>query len=267
MKHPTNSKTGNRGTARPKRSFGLSRRKALALQSKVAAGQFPNPFSAGFYQYLVAALAKLGVNQSHPRKAVVAEFRKLANAPSTFKSGTGTFWRRWKHKLTSKLWSDRFDQNAEVLQRVMRAGTKNSSPYGQKLIDVGTQLLGTRGVVIDILRGKDGKKFFRLNTDSATPVNDFHNRKENSRKAQVARFRRERMLAQKGRCWICQRKHRRLCVDHCHRHGHLRGLICVRCNSGVGFFQDSQRLLARTMRYLTENEKPVTHESSTEDDQ
>jgi len=266
MNHVTIRQSRKTGIAGPKRLFGLSQRKLATLQPTVAAGHFPNPFNAGFYRILVETLAGLGVNRAHPRKAVVAAFRELANARNTTRSG-GTFWRRWKTKAASQPWGERFDQNAEVLQRVPRPGTNNKSPYGLKLLQVGTELLHTRGVVIDILRGSDGKKYFRLNTDSATPINDFRKRQENSRKAQVARFRQARMLAQGGTCWICQRKHRRLCVDHCHRHGHLRGLICGRCNSGVGFFRDSLLLLVRTMLYLIENEKPGTHPPTIEDNQ
>jgi Recombination endonuclease VII len=236
-------------TALAPRRFGLSRRKIVALQGKFGTDELPNPFNAGFYRYLVEALKRLGVNRPHPRKAVIAAFRELANARSTYKNG-GTFWRRWKGKDASLPWSERFDQNVEVLQRVPRPGVSNNTPYGLKLLEVGTELLRTRGAVIDILRAEDGQKLFRLNTDSGIPQNDFRNRRENSHKAQVARFRQSRALAQDGMCAICGRKRRRLCVDHCHRHGHLRGLLCGRCNSGVGFFSDSPPLLLRAALYL-----------------
>jgi hypothetical protein len=240
------------------RRFGLTPRKLARLQTKVGAGEMPNPFNAGFYRYLVEALKRLGVDQPHPRKAVVAAFRELANARNTYRNG-GTFWRRWKQKDASRPWKERFDQNAEVLQRVPRPGVSNNTPYGLKLLQVGTELLRTRGVVIDILRGKDGEKLFRLNTDSAVPQNDFRNRRENSRKAQVARFRQSRHVSQDGMCAICGNKRGRLCVDHCHRHGHLRGLLCNRCNSGVGFFRDSPPLLLRGALYLMENGKADAH--------
>ena len=139
-----------------------------------------------------------------------------------------------------------------------RPGVANQTPYGLKSgAQVGTKLLGTRGVVIDILRGRNGEKLFRLNTDSAIPRNEFRTRREDSRKAQVTRFRRLRQLAQGGKCAICGRKRRRLCVDHCHTRGHLRGLLCSGCNSGMGFFGDSPPLLLRAALYLmaTANEE------------
>jgi hypothetical protein len=230
------------------RSFALSVRKLAALRAR-SDGGIPNPFNTGFYYFFLETLKLLGANRSHPRRAVIATFRKLANAPRTLRNGR-TFWQRWKGKSAALSWQSRFDQNADVLQRVPRPGVVNKTPYGLKLLQVGPKLLRTHGVVIDILRGANGEKFFRLNTDSPFPVNQFRTRREDSRKAQVTRFRRLRQLAQGGKCAICRRKRRRLCVDHCHTRGHLRGLLCNRCNSGVGFFGDSPPLLLRAALYL-----------------
>ena len=105
----------------------------------------------------------------------------LANVPNTFKR-SGTFWQRWKRKNTALPWRERFVQNVEVLQRVARPGTRNRSAYGEKLKQVGTEVLGTKGVVIDILRDGKGKMLVRLNTDSPLPINQFRTRREDSRK-------------------------------------------------------------------------------------
>ena len=48
-----------------------------------------------------------------------------------------------------------------------------------------------------------------------------------------------RMLAEQGGgCKLCgwapQRGHRRLAVDHCHKTGRVRGLLCAVCNGGIG---------------------------------
>lgn len=41
-----------------------------------------------------------------------------------------------------------------------------------------------------------------------------------------------------------------LCIDHDHETGELRGLLCKRCNSGIGFFADKPDLLNAAISYL-----------------
>jgi len=38
---------------------------------------------------------------------------------------------------------------------------------------------------------------------------------------------------QGGRCKLCNRK-RKLCIDHDHESGRVRGLLCYRCNRSLG---------------------------------
>src|SRR5262249_30187058 len=62
----------------------------------------------------------------------------------------------------------------------------------------------------------------------------------------------ERLLArQNGACGICRRKSKRmLCVDHCHKTGRVRGLLCVRCNTGLGLYKDDPSIMRRGADYL-----------------
>jgi hypothetical protein len=64
-------------------------------------------------------------------------------------------------------------------------------------------------------------------------------------------------LQQKGCCAICGRRegHRKLAVDHDHDTGKVRSLLCTRCNTGLGFFKDSPKLLAYAMVYLEKHGK------------
>lgn len=60
---------------------------------------------------------------------------------------------------------------------------------------------------------------------------------------------------QNGRCAICRRPatdfKRKLAVDHCHKTGRIRGLLCAGCNAYLGRIQDSKTVLLRTIEYLT----------------
>lgn len=61
---------------------------------------------------------------------------------------------------------------------------------------------------------------------------------------------------QSGGCAICGKKDRkRLAVDHCHKRGAVRGLLCFQCNTGLGKFQDSEQLLLKAAEYLATGRK------------
>src|ERR1035437_9401265 len=52
-------------------------------------------------------------------------------------------------------------------------------------------------------------------------------------------------------CEICQQPSRSsLQWDHDHKTGQFRGWLCVRCNPGLGYFQDSPEILTRALAYL-----------------
>lgn len=61
----------------------------------------------------------------------------------------------------------------------------------------------------------------------------------------------ELLAAQGGACAICRVvPNKRLHVDHDHRTGAVRGLLCSECNLGLGKFRDSVEVLQSALSYL-----------------
>ena len=59
--------------------------------------------------------------------------------------------------------------------------------------------------------------------------------------------------SQGGVCAICGRidsDGRRLSVDHDHRAGKVRGLLCGKCNRGIGIFDEDIIKLQSAINYL-----------------
>jgi len=68
----------------------------------------------------------------------------------------------------------------------------------------------------------------------------------------------EMFIAQGGKCASCGKepplragKPCRLCVDHDHKTGKVRGLLCWRCNMALGNVDDSPETLQKLHDYLT----------------
>lgn len=67
--------------------------------------------------------------------------------------------------------------------------------------------------------------------------------------------------SQKGCCAICGGTDKFSCsqsevsfsVDHCHKTGKIRGLLCNACNRALGFFRDSEDILDKARKYLINN--------------
>ena len=63
-------------------------------------------------------------------------------------------------------------------------------------------------------------------------------------------------LSQGGKCLICgrndtgSRRAKSMYVDHCHSTGKVRGLLCSKCNSVLGYVCDSVEILQKAIDYL-----------------
>jgi hypothetical protein len=65
----------------------------------------------------------------------------------------------------------------------------------------------------------------------------------------------ELLRKQDGRCAICSTSDPKgptsqFCVDHCHKTGRVRGLLCNHCNTGLGKLGDTIESLKKAIRYL-----------------
>ena len=58
-------------------------------------------------------------------------------------------------------------------------------------------------------------------------------------------------------CDICgvswKEGNEKLCIDHCHTTGKIRGVLCKHCNHVLGHAKDSSVILENAIKYLKEN--------------
>ncbi len=69
----------------------------------------------------------------------------------------------------------------------------------------------------------------------------------------------EAMLARQGGvCAICRRRSkRRLEIDHCHKTGKVRGLLCTNCNTALGRCHDDPDIMRAAIAYLEASRRDV----------
>jgi hypothetical protein len=108
------------------------------------------------------------------------------------------------------------------------------------------------------------RKWYIANKDKVSVYSKYRNKKYKGVDFGLAVGEYSRMLeGQNGVCKICGQGETRirfnttssLVIDHNHDTGEVRGLLCNRCNVGLGCFKDDISLLRRATEYLDGNEQ------------
>lgn len=64
----------------------------------------------------------------------------------------------------------------------------------------------------------------------------------------------EILLAQDNACRICKAALTgRIYIDHNHKTGQIRGILCRICNTGLGMFKDDENAMANALKYLADD--------------
>jgi hypothetical protein len=121
---------------------------------------------------------------------------------------------------------------------------------------------------IDCGRIKNGYKILRC---ASCAVKSRIKRKENETKEEyyMSWFRHKEygleygefenwFMVQHGKCAICKQnlvlntktRKNRACLDHDHKTGKIRGILCHTCNIGLGMFQDDPALLKKAAEWV-----------------
>jgi hypothetical protein len=112
----------------------------------------------------------------------------------------------------------------------------------------------------DKVRAYQARRYQNHREELKKRSNDW--RKANSEKVHLAKIKRKfgiteeqynfLRISQNDKCAICNNggSYQRLGVDHNHKTGQIRGLLCAQCNAGIGNLKDSIELLENSIKYL-----------------
>lgn len=68
--------------------------------------------------------------------------------------------------------------------------------------------------------------------------------------------------SQEGKCKICKEPMTRPMLDHDHKTGEVRGLLCSSCNVGLGYFRDNSESLLRAADYVLNSRTGHMHKAA-----
>lgn len=160
----------------------------------------------------------------------------------------------------------------ESLDSKKQVTLEDAKLFYQNLIDIGTKFQCRKCDKIDT-----ADKFYFKRSNGKVGIVESQCRECNSYSSKMQRFSmtKEEFLAllasQDNKCKICKIDHeewrsanngKMFAIDHCHTHGHIRGLLCSWCNKGLGHFKDNTTLLQTAIEYLRHNDIVSTSSES-----
>ena len=63
-------------------------------------------------------------------------------------------------------------------------------------------------------------------------------------------------LMSNDNCAICGVEMEKKCIDHCHETKKIRGVLCNKCNTGLGLFKDNVKVMQTAIQYLEQSRQP-----------
>lgn len=105
---------------------------------------------------------------------------------------------------------------------------------------------------------------YRL-TNPAKTIKKFRNKLEYRRNCNYLKYGinlyqyEELLKSQNNVCAICKNPEtmtkktgilQNLSVDHCHKTGKVRGLLCSKCNTGIGYFREDIKIFENAIEYI-----------------
>lgn len=186
--------------------------------AKIKARKEIDPEYAAKQKGYSVAYKERNLEKERARQRLVKAKKRTEN-----REAYNTYMREWTQKNKDRLNTERRDK------------LQNNLEYAAKIR------------AIDRKRHKDNPDRTRnqnIKTIYGITLDDYHKMYEN----------------QSGKCAICNDEKpdygkNGLVIDHCHNKGHIRELLCSKCNKGLGHFNDDVNRLTNAMEYLIKHTK------------
>jgi hypothetical protein len=62
-----------------------------------------------------------------------------------------------------------------------------------------------------------------------------------------------------GKCGFCGKKKKYLVIDHNHKTGKVRGILCAKCNAGLGYLGDDEMILGNIINYFAKGDTDIDY--------